>query len=241
MTGTALESLPRLIREASAALAKAESAAEVLDAFDRAKFAYDQAKAFAHTNKAKEAFDTIVLACRRVQADALNIEVRAQCRLADEFDSAQSRGEVAKRGRQKGSKKEHLATTADIGLTRKQVHEARQIRDAEKKNPGAIKKAIDQKVAAGKEPTRADVKRATRPSQTIKPKPPTKRQEENAERNLRIIALADQGMPANQIAIEVDLGERVVHQIIEHERERRGAVQQAAIDPATLSMTARKN
>jgi hypothetical protein len=30
----------------------------------------------------------------------------------------------------------------------------------ERENPGAIKKAIDQKLAAGKEPPRADVKRA---------------------------------------------------------------------------------
>jgi hypothetical protein len=93
-----------------------------------------------------------------VQADALNIEVRAQCRLADEFDSAQARGEVAKSGDIGGgrrSKREHLRSTKDIGLTRKQVHFARQIRDAEKKNPGVIKKAIEQKLAAGKEPTRA--------------------------------------------------------------------------------------
>jgi hypothetical protein len=39
------------------------------------------------------------------------------------------------------------------------VYEARLIRDAEQKNPGIIKRTLEQKFAAGKEPTRADVKR----------------------------------------------------------------------------------
>jgi hypothetical protein len=72
--------------------------------------------------------------------------VRAQCRLADEFDAAQERGEVAKQGKPKSKKpsqKEGLATIKDIGLTWKQVHEARQIRNAEQKNPGAIDAQID--------------------------------------------------------------------------------------------------
>jgi hypothetical protein len=91
---------------------------------------------------------------KQVQTNALNIEVRAQCRLADEFDAAQKRGEVigAKGGnpKLKRSNQERLATVSDVGLTRKQVHEARQVRDVEKKNPGVIKKAIEQKLAAGK-------------------------------------------------------------------------------------------
>jgi hypothetical protein len=88
---------------------------------------------------------------------ALNIEVRAQCRLADEYEAAQERGEVKPHGRSKEKvRRENLLPgLKEVGLTKKQAHEARQIRDAEKKNPGAIKKAIEQKLAAGKEPTRA--------------------------------------------------------------------------------------
>jgi hypothetical protein len=56
------------------------------------------------------------------------IEASAQCRLADEYDAAQERGEVAKQGGARNFKvpnENFETTTADIGLTRKQVHEAR--------------------------------------------------------------------------------------------------------------------
>jgi hypothetical protein len=53
----------------------------------------------------------------------------AKRRLADEYDAAQERGEVASQGKPSGA--EGLATTADIGLTHKDIHEARVIRDAE--------------------------------------------------------------------------------------------------------------
>jgi hypothetical protein len=42
----------------------------------------------------------------------------------------------------------------DIGLTRKQVHEARQMRDAEKAKPGTVRKTVEEKLQSGKEPTR---------------------------------------------------------------------------------------
>jgi hypothetical protein len=57
-------------------------------------------------------------------------------RLTDEYDAAQERGEVASQG--KPSTLEGLATTADIGLTHKDIHEARLIRDAEKAEPSAV-------------------------------------------------------------------------------------------------------
>jgi len=50
-------------------------------------------------------------------------------RLADEYDAAQERGEVTGKGGgnpnlPNRSQQERLATVTDIGLTRKQVHEA---------------------------------------------------------------------------------------------------------------------
>lgn len=48
---------------------------------------------------------------------------------ADEYDAAQLRGDVAGQG--KPSIAEGLATVADIGLSHKDIHEAREIRDAE--------------------------------------------------------------------------------------------------------------
>ena len=59
---------------------------------------------------------------------------RANRIIADEYDSAQKRGEVV--GSHSGAKnrvlKENaIPTAADLGLSRKQIHEARIVRDAE--------------------------------------------------------------------------------------------------------------
>jgi hypothetical protein len=163
-----IETLPCLIDQAMAALDNATTAAEVLDARDQAKVAYDAAKSAARFAKAKSAHATILATCHRMQADALTIEARAQSRLADEYDAAQGRGDVATPGNKSGKSNipdENITpTAADIGLTSKQIHEARQVRDAEKREPGVIKRTLDAKLDAGEEPTRADVKRAVRQS-----------------------------------------------------------------------------
>ena len=58
------------------------------------------------------------------------IEAKAKRRLADEYDAAQERGEVRKQGGDQTSKAEVcLPGPADIGLTHKDIHEARIIRD----------------------------------------------------------------------------------------------------------------
>ena len=68
----------------------------------------------------------------------------AKRRLADEYDAAQERGEVV--GRNGGGDTtvpvRNAATAADIGLTRKQIHEARAVRDAEKNDPGVIRNQL---------------------------------------------------------------------------------------------------
>jgi len=48
----------------------------------------------------------------------------------------------------------------DVGLTRKDIHEARMIRDAEQASPGIVRQTVDNAVAAGKEPSNAKVRRA---------------------------------------------------------------------------------
>jgi len=158
-----LEKLPRLIEQAASALAKATTAGEVLEAKREAEVAYNAAKLAARLHKIKDAHDVVLAACRRAQADALVIETRAQCRLADEYDAAQQRGELRTKGGDYTSKvpNENLAPTmAEIGLDKKQVHEARQVRDAEKAKPGVVRKTLDEQLKAGQEPTRACVKRA---------------------------------------------------------------------------------
>lgn len=74
-------------------------------------------------------------------------------RLAEEYDAAQERGEIATRGGER-SGKEHsvpLPTAADIGLSRKDIHEARQIRDAEAADPGVTERTLNTIIEIGKD------------------------------------------------------------------------------------------
>jgi hypothetical protein len=79
----------------------------------------------------------------------------AKRRLADEYDAAQERGEIKSVGKPNSSNSEELAGAADIGLTHKDIHEARIIRDAEVADPGIVRRALDEKLALGEEPTKA--------------------------------------------------------------------------------------
>lgn len=165
-------SLPSLVRRAADQLANATSAAEVLDARDMASAAYDAAKSAARIARAKGAHDELIAKVHRAQADALEIEAMAKRRLADEYDAAQERGEV---GQQTGRPKivpdgNDIPSAADLGLSRKDIHEARQIRDAEAVQPGIVSRTIMERLHAGHEPTKAAVRKAvievvSRPSQ----------------------------------------------------------------------------
>lgn len=139
---SASSNLPSLIDRASAVLASARTSAEILEAREIATMAYDMAKRSARLQKAKRAHDELIAATHRAQADALEIEALAKRRLADEYDAAQERGEVvgAHDGARKRVPDENAivpATVEDIGLTRKDIYEARQIRDAEEAGRGS--------------------------------------------------------------------------------------------------------
>jgi hypothetical protein len=89
----------------------------------------------------RKARSEMIAKAHRAQADALEIEAAAKRRLADEYDAAQERGEVAPAGGDKSKLPEqNFATVADIGLTHKDIHEARQIRDAEEADPGIVRR-----------------------------------------------------------------------------------------------------
>ena len=156
-------SLPQLVDHAAAALSNARTAAEVLEAKDLAGFAYDTAKRAARLTRAKNAHDELISAAHRAQADALEIEALAKRRLADEYDSAQQRGEVARHG---GGRKFKVGdsnveiTVAGLGLRRDEIHDARLIRDAEQAEPGVVRRTLDEKLARGEEPTRSAVRKA---------------------------------------------------------------------------------
>jgi hypothetical protein len=156
----ASDNLPGLIDRAATMLASAKTAAEVLEAREAAGLAYDVAKRAARLKSAKAAHDDLVAAAHRAQADALEIEAAAKRRLADEYDAAQARGEVAKRGWESGVDKHNITTSADLGLRRDQIHDARLIRDAEVADPGLVRRTLDERLERGEEPTRSAVRRA---------------------------------------------------------------------------------
>ena len=159
---TQSQDLPSLIDRAASMLSGAKTAAEVLEAREVAGLAYDVAKRAARLQRAKNAHDDLVAAAHRAQAHALEIEARAKRRLADEYDAAQARGEVAGHG---GGRNFKVAdsnvetTTADLGLRRDEIHEARQIRDAEAADPGVVRRALDDRLERGEEPTRAALRK----------------------------------------------------------------------------------
>lgn len=155
-----MQSLPALVQQAAQQLASASSAAEVLDARDSARVAYDAAKSAARFARAKGAHDELIAKAHRAQADALEIEAMAKRRLADEYDAAQERGEVAGHG---GDRKIKVpdANLEAIGLSKGEIHEARQIRDAEEAEPGIVRQTLDAALEAGEEPSKAVLRRAT--------------------------------------------------------------------------------
>lgn len=154
--------LPRLVETAAAALANARSAAEVLEAREIASLAYDVAKRTARLQKAKQAHDDLIAAAHRVQADALSIEAGAKRRLADEYDAARHGGLVSGRGQRRDilPDEKKVPTVAELGLTYKDLHEARLIRDAEAADPGLISRTLAARLEQGEEPTRAVLRRA---------------------------------------------------------------------------------
>jgi hypothetical protein len=154
-----IEGLPGLVDRAASMLAAAKTAAEVLEAREFAGLAYDAAKRASRLSRAKSAHDELIAAAHRAQADALEIEAAAKRRLADEYDAAQARGEVAGHGRSK-VEPANVTTAADLGLRRDQIHDARLIRDAEIADPGIVRRTLDERLERGKEPTRSAVRRA---------------------------------------------------------------------------------
>ncbi len=76
----------------------------------------------------------------------IGLSIRDPESCADEYDGAQARGEVKANGGARRftvqSAHSELPSAADVGLTRKQIHNARQIRDAEVRDPGVVRRTL---------------------------------------------------------------------------------------------------
>ena len=155
---TAILNLPSLVSEAADQLAEAKTSAEVLEAKTMAGVAYDAAKSAGRIARMKEAHDDLMQKIYRSQARCVIIEGEAQARLADEYDAAQERGEVAKRGWESGVDKHNITTAADLGLRRDQIHEARKVRNLLRENPTAIEDKVNELAERGLEPTKAAIR-----------------------------------------------------------------------------------
>ncbi|XHE12410.1 DNA N-6-adenine-methyltransferase [Agrobacterium deltaense] len=161
-----VSSLPALVRKAASQLESATTAAEVLEAKASAGLAYDAAKAAARFAKANGAYDDVIGAVYRAQADALEIEAMAKRRFADEYDAAQARGEVASRsyGLKLGVNRPdigdaNIGTVKELGITSYDVFEARKARDTENSEPGITGRVARELAERGVEPSKAAVSR----------------------------------------------------------------------------------
>jgi hypothetical protein len=236
--------LPELVKRASTRLAQASTAAEVLDARTDALLAYDRAKRLASLADAGSEMRT---ACNQVMADVIEIEVEVSRRLADEYDAAQQRGEVQAPGGNRGNQhanipKENNATkVADLGLTSKQIHEARQVRDAVKRQPDAVRMMLDAKLKAGAGPTHADLRRTVKQTNGDDQPSPKRRSKFGAEKENEIARMVlDQGMTKQQAAVAAGVSDIVVRKATAIEQGRREERADPQIDPASLSLSARQ-
>jgi hypothetical protein len=151
-----VQDLPSLIHRAANMLAGTKTAAEVLEAREIAGVAYDAAKRAARLSRAKAAHDDLVAAAHRAQAHALEIEAAAK-RLADEYDGAQARRDVGQQGARTDlvhAVNEVVSSAADLGLNRREIHEARQLRDAEANDPGIVRRTLNDRLERGEDARR---------------------------------------------------------------------------------------
>jgi hypothetical protein len=158
---TAILNLPSLVSRAADQLAEAKTSAEVLEAKTTAGVAYDAAKSAGRIARMKEAHDDLIQKIYRSQAQCVIIEGEAQARLADEYDLAQEKGEVATAGQPKKSIIRGLDNTlspVDLGISPQRMHEARKVRDVLRKDPTAIEDKVNALVEQGLEPTKAAIR-----------------------------------------------------------------------------------
>ena len=139
------------------------SESDVLAAKVLAGKAYDDAKSAIALAEKFNVGPQLIAKAREVQAEALLIETQAKIHLANGWDAAQKEGIVGKSGARTDlvtNGNEVVPTAASFGLSRKEIHDARKLRDAEAKEPGIVERAIAARLTAGLNPSRANLRAA---------------------------------------------------------------------------------
>lgn len=121
---------------------------------------YAQAKAAAGYAESVKASRTLVDKARRLQADALKIEALAYCAMADAVDEAQAKGAISRGGRPETVQGADRFSLEEVGIDKRRLHEARQLRNAERKEPGFVERIVVARLEEGLEPSRASLKAA---------------------------------------------------------------------------------
>lgn len=157
----------QIIRDISTIADKIRHARELFDEGDAiaakmlAQGSYDLSKALAQFARRAKAMAWVEKS-RKMQGDALLIEMLSKMQIAREWDLAQGTGEAATRGRPKKKNVGNgdVFTSAEAGLTRDEIAEGRKLLKAEGREPGLVERAIAARIEAGLEPSRRAVKHA---------------------------------------------------------------------------------
>lgn len=121
---------------------------------------YERAKAGAAYAKKVKASRELIDKARRMQGEALKIESMCYVAMADAIDEAQSKGHVARQGRPEKVRDADVFTLQDVGVDKRRLSEARKLRNAERDRPGIVERAIQARIEAGLEPSRANLRAA---------------------------------------------------------------------------------
>lgn len=157
-----------VIHDQSGIVALVDRARALLDEGDVIRARMIAAEAYAQADRAVvlagkvRASEELMDKARRMQADALLIESRCKIGLANLWDQAHEAGLISKGGRpsEKPVSDGNGFSAEEAGLSRKEIHEARRLRDAERREPGIVERAVAARIEAGLRATRGAVNHA---------------------------------------------------------------------------------
>jgi hypothetical protein len=160
------EKLPAIIHSIDNRIAKASTINEIKAIkIEIAKYLDDE-KRTERLVKAKKASEEAKQELYFIRAELIKRKMMADIRIADEYDAAQCRGEVAGHG---GARNFKVAacdlekiTLTDVNLTKQEIYDARQARNAEKIKPGITNEILVQQIKKDRSPTEAELRRAYR-------------------------------------------------------------------------------